>query len=109
MALFAEGDEVIRFVIGWVAISVMNVEILFSAAKPALVFIPYQNDFPELFPFFQTVFVPHGNDYQMTLTEKYIFPALSIGAGVAETAVCIFPGMSLQGGVPPVSNEDRLR
>jgi hypothetical protein len=51
MAPFAEGDEIVRPVICWVTIPVMDVEILFSAAMPAPVFIPYQNDFPELFPF----------------------------------------------------------
>ena len=63
MTPFAEGDEILRPVIGWVAIPVMNVEILFSATEPAPVFIPYQNDFSELFPFFQAVFVPHGNSH----------------------------------------------
>ncbi|WFN34633.1 hypothetical protein L1S32_00485 [Methanogenium sp. S4BF] len=92
MASFAEGDEILRPVIGRIAVPVMDVEIFFSTAEPAPVPIPSQNDFPELFPFFQTVFIPYGDGHGMTVAEENTPAALSIGTGIAKAPVCIFSG-----------------
>ncbi len=92
VAPFAEGDEIFRSVIGRVAVPVMDVEIVLSAAEPASVAVPCQNDYPELFPFLQPVFVPHGDGYGMAVAEESPSVALRIGAGIAEAPVGVFTG-----------------
>lgn len=59
MAPLAKGNEVLRCIIGAVAVLVVDVEIFFSPTEHALVSVPCQNDFPKFFPFFQAVFVPY--------------------------------------------------
>lgn len=91
MAPLAEGDEVFGCIIGPVTVQVMDVEILISATEPASVTVPCQNDFPELFPFLQPIFVPHRDRHIVAPTEEDIAVSLSIWTGVAEAPVAVQP------------------
>lgn len=87
MAPITEGDEIFRPVIGRVAVMVMNVEVILCTAEPASVAVTCQNDLPELFPFLQSVFIPHGYKNGMALAKESASVAFGIGTGIAEAPV----------------------
>jgi len=92
VAPLAEGDEIFRCIIGPVTVPVVDMEIFISAAEHASAAVSCQNDFPELFPFFQPVFVAHRDRHVVALAEEDGTVALCIWTGIAEAPVSVQSG-----------------